>query len=353
MRVGILDIDTKKEKMGHGKAEKFPNLACGKIYGYHKEQGHEVVYPYNNEKVDRLYISTIFSWTKSQLKKHLSVYEHNAKEIIVGGTGWDWRSKLPSEIEKIDSKWAYEMYGIDYGIGFTVRGCHVGCSFCVVPKKEGIKEYRVSTIGELINPKSNHIVLLNNNSLADIGFFDDVQEIKERGLTVNWNQANDITLVTPKHAEALVSVDYRNFSKTSKTLHFACDQLIKRKRDPVTNELVQYDMLKVVPERVRLLKEYGIPPRHLSFYMLIGFDTTLEEDLLRFNMLRELGCDIYAMMFRDLNGKVKVDGKGNPQSPHVQPFRDWVNGHAFRNVKFNDFDRYKKALEKQKQISLF
>lgn len=353
MRVGILDIDTKKGKMGHGKAEKFPNLACGKIYGYHKQQGHDVIYPYKNEKVDRLYISTIFSWTKAQLNKHLSVYEHNAKEVIVGGSGWDWRSKLPSEIESVNSKWAYEMYGIDYGIGFTVRGCHVGCSFCIVPKKEGLKEYRVATIGDLINPKSNHIVLLNNNSLADIGFFDDVEEIKERGLTVNWNQANDITLVTPKHAKALASVQYRNFSKTSKTLHFACDQLIKRKRDPITNKIVQFDMLKVVPEKVRLLKGYGIPPSHLSFYMLIGFDTTLEEDLLRFNMLRELGCDVYAMMFRDLNGKVKVDGKGNPQSPHVQPFRDWVNGHAFRNVKFENFNRYKKALDKQRQTTLF
>lgn len=354
MKIGILDIDTKKEKLGHGKYDKFPNLACGKIYGYHKEQGHEVIYPYNGEKVDRLYVSAIFSWTKQHIQKYLDIYKHVAEEIIVGGTGWDWRSKLPVEIEKVDSKWTYEMYGIDYGIGFTVRGCHVACPFCVVAKKEGIVETRVSTISDLINPKSNHIVLLNNNSLADVGFFEDVGEIKERGLSVNWNQANDITLVTPKHAEALASVDYRNFARTSKMLHFACDQMVKRKRDPNTGEWISYDMLKTVPEKVKILKEYGIKPRHLTFYMLIGFDTTLEEDLERFHMLNDLGCNIYAMMFRDLNGKVKVDGKGKQQESHVQPFRDWVNGHAFRTVKnFNDFDRYKKALEMDKQLVLF
>lgn len=353
MRVGILDIDTKKEKLGHGKYDKFPNLACGKIYGYHKQLGDEVIYPYKGERVDILYISTVFSWTKRHIPKIIDTYKHVAKEIIVGGTGWDWRNKLPGEIEAVDHKWTYEMYGIDYGIGFTIRGCHVGCSFCVVPRKEGIKEYRVATIEQLINPKSNHIVLLNNNSLADVGFFDDVQEIKERGLTVNWNQANDITLVESKHAAALASVDYRNFARTNKMLHFACDQMIKRKRNPVTREFVHYDMLKVVPEKVRLLNDHGIPARHLTFYMQIGFDTTLDEDLARFHMLNDLGCNVYAMMFRDLNGKVGVDGKGNRQSSHVKPLRDWINGYAFRNVKFENFDRYKKALEDERQISLF
>lgn len=353
MKVGIWDIDTQKTKMETGEYGKFPNIACGKIYGYHKLQGDEIIYPYNGEKVDKLYISTIFSWTKPRIPKIIEAYSRVAKEIVVGGTGWDWKSKLPPEIEAVDPKWTYEMYGIDYGIGFTIRGCHVGCAFCVVPRKEGIREYRVARIADLINPKSNHIVLLNNNSFADIGFFEDVEEIKDRKLTVNWNQANDITLLTPKHAEAVASVEYRNFARTQKMLHFACDQLIKKKRDPVTGEWISYDMLKVVPEKVKMLKEYGIPAYHLTFYMLIGFDTTLEEDMARFNMLNDLGCNVYAMMFRDLNGKVGVDGKGNKQSVHVRPLRDWINGHAFRNVPFNEFDRYQKALDSEKQLRLF
>lgn len=353
MKIGIYDIDSKKEKTGHDSTAKFPNIACGKIYGYHKQLGDEIIYPYKGEKVDKLYISTIFSWTKPHIEKMMDYYQQQAGEVIVGGTGWNWKDKLPAEIEAIDPRWTYEMYDIDYGIGFTSRGCHVGCPFCVVPRKEGMKEYRVSTIEEIINPKSKHIVLLNNNSLADPCFFEDVEAIKEHDLTVNWNQANDITLVTPKIAEALASVKYRNFANTSSTLHFACDQLIKKKRDPVTKELIQYDMMKVVPESVKMLKEYGIPPSHLTFYMLIGFDTTLEEDLMRFNMLNGLGCNVFAMMFRDLNGKRNVDGKGNPQGIYVKPLRDWINGYVFRNVKFEEFDRYTKALEKAKQMTMF
>lgn len=353
MTVGILDFDTKKEKMGNGKYAKFPNIACGKIYGYHKLQGDTIIYPYMGQKVDKLYISAIFSWSKPHVVKLLEAYKNVAGEIIVGGTGWDWRSKLPPEIEAVDPRWTYEMYDIDYGIGFTSRGCHVGCAFCVVPRKEGAKEYRVATIEELINPKSNHIVLLNNNSLADPCFFEDVEAIKKHKLSVNWNQANDITLVTPEIAQALKSVDYWNFAKTLKQLHFACDQLIKRKRDPQTGEWIAYDMLKVVPEKVRMLKDAGIPPYHLTFYMLIGYDTTLEEDMMRFNMLNDLGCNAYAMMFRDLNGKINVDGKGNQQGIWVKPLRDWINGHAFRNVPFEEFDRYVNAKESAKQMSIF
>lgn len=351
MIIGILDIDTKKEKMGNGKYAKFPNIACGKIYGYHKQKGDSIIYPYKGEKVDRLYISTIFSWTKPLIYKLLEAYKPVAADIVVGGTGWDWRSKLPPEIEAVDSRWTYELYDIDYGIGFTSRGCHVGCAFCVVPRKEGIKEYRVAHIEDLINPKSNHVVLLNNNSFADPCFFEDIEAIKEHKLTINWNQANDITLLTPEIAEALKGVEYRNFANTAKMLHFACDQLVKRKRDPVTGEWVSFDMLKTVPEKVRILKDVGIPPYHLTFYMLIGYDTTLEEDMLRFNMLNDLGCNVYAMMFRDLNGKINVDGKGNPQGIWVKPLRDWINGHAFRNVRFEEFDRYINAKKAADQLA--
>jgi hypothetical protein len=383
MKIGILDLDTKKEKMGNSKHEKFPNLACGKIFGFHKMQGHTIFYPYNGERVNKLYVSVIFSWSRSLIKKMMPIWEQYADEILIGGSGVDEYpnkvSKLPSEIETVDPNWTYDMYEIDYGIGFTVRGCHVGCGFCMVWRKEGLKEYRVSPIEKLINPRSNHLVLLNNNSFADIGFFDDVEEIKERKLTVNWNQANDITILTTKHAEALASVDFRNFNRTEKTLHFAFDQMIKTKIiDKDENNItysslkeipfemikiteidnkrikVSFDMLKLVPHKIEMLREYGIQKRNLTFYTLIGYDTNLNEDLERFWTLQKYDANVYAMMFRDLNGKINVDGKGDFQGDYVKPFRDWVNGKAFRTVKnFFDFDRYKKNKEKNSQLKLF
>jgi hypothetical protein len=249
------------------------------------------------------------------------------------------------------------MYDIDYGIGFSTRGCHVGCSFCVVPKKEGLKEYRDTPVERLINPRSKHLVLMNNNSLAHGDFMADIEAIKHYGLSIHWDQANDITLITPEIAQALSEVDYRSFDGKYKELFFAFDLLIKRKRDPITNEPVTYDMLKVVPEKVQILTEYGIKPKHLRFYMLIGFNTTEEEDLARVHCLQSIGCEVYPMVYRDLTGRIGVDGGGKPQSPHVRALRDWINSGVYRTQPFEQFTRralrFKQRDEQDRQLTLF
>lgn len=210
MRIGILDIDTKKEKNNREAVEKYPNVACGKIFGYHKMQGHEVIYPWSGQKVDKLYISTIFSWSRKYIEKNMSWFQQRANEVIIGGSGWDDYTPgkfvitdLPPEIKAVPHHYVYDMYDIDYSIGKTSEGCHVKCGWCMVWRKEGEEEKRVSRIEEILNPKyyqrnsdgslkypgSDHIVLMNNNSLADPGFYDDVEAIKELKLSVHWDQA--------------------------------------------------------------------------------------------------------------------------------------------------------------------
>ncbi len=365
MKIGFLDIDTKRETNNLGRRERYPNIACGKIYGYHKLNGDEIFYPYNNVKVDKLYISTIFTNTRPMIKRMMPLWEQRAKEIIIGGTGWDDYTKapytvteLPPEIATISHvPWTYEMYNIDYGIGFTTRGCHVGCAFCVVPKKEGLQEYREMQVKDLINPRSNHLILMNNNSFAHRDFMNDVEQIKFHNLSIHWDQANDITLVTPEIAKALKSVNYRGYNPNKKQLFFAFDLITKKKIDQETGGTVTYDMMKIVPEKVKLLQEYGIPPYHLKFYMLIGFNTTEEEDLMRVDCLRELNCDIYPMLFRDLNGKVGVDGNGKQQSFHVRAMRDWIHSGLYRKTDFKDFTRREEHRiqreKKESQLTLF
>lgn len=368
MRIGILDIDSQMKRDNRGEKRKYPNIACGKIYGYHMSRGDDVIYPWSDQRVDRLYISTIFTNSRSTIERNMLKYKMLADEVWIGGTGWDdysqkpWKiTRLPPEIEAFDEpRWTYDMYDIDYGIGFSTRGCHVGCSFCVVPKKEGLVEYRDSSVEKLINPRSRHLVLMNNNSLAHSEFMEDIEQIRHYKLSIHWDQANDITLVTPEIAEALASVNYRSFDTKYKELFFAFDLMVKRKRDPKTGKPVSYDMLRVVPEQVRLLTSYGIKPRHLKFYMLMGFNTTEEEDMARVECLKSLGCEIYPMVYRDLTGNIGVDGSGNPQSFHVRAMRDWIHTGLYRKQELHDFDRYwirkRQAEEKQAagmQLSLF
>lgn len=405
MRIGILDIDSEKKRDNRGEKRKYPNVACGKIYGYHKVKGDEVIYPWKGQKVDVLYISTIFAWTRPAIYRQMEFYKKQAKEVLIGGSGWDNYdpknyniTKLPKEIAVFDDpKWLYEMYDIDYGIGFTTRGCHVNCWFCNVSKKEGIYEYQDTPFSKLINPKMKHLILMNNNSLAHDTFWEDVAEIKRRGISINWDQANDITLVTPRVAEALSGVNYRNFAGDDQELVFAFDLIRKPKSlilekssnnvvdalDLVKNgedyyfksgELLEmgkkytnsyedtrlvaklvinpldqkrethlevcFDMLKLVPRKIKLMEQHGIDPKHLKFYVLIGFNTTEKQDLARIEILHSFGCRPYPMLFRDLTGKPFVDGRGNKQSFHCRPFRDWVNRGLYKTVPFHEFDRF-------------
>lgn len=73
----------------------------------------------------------------------MDLFHQQATEVIIGGTGWDDYTpgkfvitNLPQEINNVHHRWTYEMYDIDYGIGKTSEGCHVGCGFCMVPKKK-------------------------------------------------------------------------------------------------------------------------------------------------------------------------------------------------------------------------
>lgn len=364
LTVALYDIDASKEKTFRGDQMKYPNPALGKIFGYHYERGDFVVYPWDGDfQVDVLYISTIFAFGEIAVRSRLSELVKKAKLVIIGGSGWDDYSRapfritdLPPSIKRVDHRMTYQLYKIPFSIARATDGCHKGCGFCLVWKKEGLKEKRMYRLDEIINPTyfqrepdgsriagSDHLILMDNNALANPFFFETIEEIKYYDVSVHWDQANDITLVTPEIAKALASVDYRGFSGRAggKALYFAFDLLEKKYKDPFTGEMKTVDMRQAVREGVRILADAGIKPRHLNWYMLFEYNTTREEDLERFHLLNDLGCRVYAMRFRDLTGKIDVRGNGQTQAYDAKAFAAWVNGFGFRSTpNYYDFDRY-------------
>ena len=142
MRIAIIDADL----IGR-KRHRFPNLACMKLSGYHKDAGDtvELKTDYNSlEGYDRVYLSRVFTDT--------SVPEDvlNKPNVVFGGTGffYDKAAPLPTEVEHhlpdyhlYDAWVAQQMakgmrrqefvYFLDYSIGFLSRGCFRKCAFCV------------------------------------------------------------------------------------------------------------------------------------------------------------------------------------------------------------------------------
>ena len=288
MKVGLIDVDSK-----------IPNLALMKLSAYHKNKG-DIVEFYNPMFRDYniIYMSKIFDFTPDYQ------YPINADSVIKGGIDYDIKSKLTDEIEHITPD--YNLYpNTEYAIGFTTRGCIRNCSFCKVPKKEG--EIRpVADIYEFWNGQKK-LMLLDNNLTAERDHFKLVlnQLIKER-VKVDFNQGLDIRLILPEQAKLLSKV------KLYKQIHFAFDD-------------VKYE--KAVRRGIKILNDNGVKGYKLMFYILIGFNSTKEEDLYRAELLRSLGVDPFVMPY-------------NKSDIYQRNFARWVNMKAvFKTVSWENYKK--------------
>lgn len=324
--IGLIDYDGK-----------IPNLALMKISTYYKAQGEQVELVKPGKKYDKVYCSILFSWNREKAARLQAIYP----DIEFGGTGWDINKTLPPEIEtcrpdydlytvedilprirggiaKKESKIRKAEEIINAGIGFTSRGCIRQCGFCIVPKKEG-RLHHVAGIEDLLNTRSNVLILLDNNITADHDCIEKLHEIRDRGLVVDITQGIDVRLMTQEIAEALSEV------KLLRSLHYAWD-------------LMEFE--DQVIRGINLLAQHIKPWKHMCF-MLTGFNTTFEEDMYRFQKLNELGVDPYVMPY---NKQFK--------SEKQRHFTRWVNGRIYKVCSFDEYEPWVKAQAMQMQVSM-
>ena len=280
MKIGLFDVDSK-----------IPNLALMKISAWHKLQGDTIEHymPLAHSLYDKIYASKIFNFSNG-----LDLQP----DMITGGTGIDLKINLSAEIEKMEPD--YSFYNYPHNIGFAMRGCRFKCDFCVVPEKEG-KPKSSNTIAELWTQRtSNFLVLLDNDFFGNPYWADRIEEIKEYDLKVNFSQGLNIRIISQRQAEALASVKFRNLKNTSKQVTFAWDQI---------------DNEKVIKRGFQRVVDAGIKPYQMQFYVLIGFDSSPEEDMHRVMMLRGWGCDPFVMPY-------------DRTVPYQRKFARWVNHRA-------------------------
>lgn len=295
-----------------------------KLSTYYKQQGYEVVL--NEFDADLLYCSIIFDADRKKADDLKKLYP----QMVIGGTGWDLETKLPSEIHNCPPD--YDLYTAEFlyqrirgigkkkskikkarvianaGIGFTSRGCIRTCGFCVVPKAEGAFRQE-NEIKDLLNPRSNVLILLDNNLTADPYCLDKLQEIKERGLIVDITQGIDVRLLTPEIAQALSEI------KHLRSIHYAWD-------------LMSFE--RPVLEEVKILSRFIKTWKQMCF-MLVGYNTTFEEDMYRFRKIREMHVNPYVMIYN------------NHGSRKLRHFARWVNGRIYKVCDFKDYKPWAKA----------
>lgn len=269
MRIGLVDVD--------GKGNGFPNLALMKIAAYHKAQGDEVEWANPMfGKYDKVYKSKVFTFSEDDG----DIYDC---EVIKGGTGYDIHSKLPTEIDSMQPD--YSIYNIDSKLayGFLTRGCSNKCKWCIVPIKEGkVQPYR--DVDDIAVDGRTNLILMDNNILASDYGLKQIEKIIERGYRVDFNQALDARLITPKIAELLAKVKWID------VIRLGCD---------TPKQVVECE------RAMRLIDEArGTPKQYLLYTMLVD---DIKEAYARLSHWRDYKrVRLVAQPFRDFNNPRQV-----------------------------------------------
>jgi len=273
-----------------------------KLSAWHKKKG-DVVNFYSPlfDKPDRVYASKVFKFTDD--------YRYFPDcEVIKGGSGYDLELKLPEEIEHQLPD--YSLYNLDYAMGFTSRGCIRNCGFCIVPRKEG-RFKPVADIYEFWNGQ-RELMLLDSNLTADHQHFIKIcKQLVKHKIRTYFSQGLDIGLMDDEKAQILSQVkDWK-----SKRIHFAWDSMKDEQE---------------IRRGIEVVTKY-IKPHRIMFYVLIGWDTTPEEDLYRVELLKSYGTMPFVMPYD------KFDN-------YQKHFARWVNMKAmFMKVPWVETDEYKKV----------
>ncbi len=280
MNVLIINIDSK-----------LPNLALEKIEIYHRNKGDAIEFDSNLflNWANKIYVSCIF--TKNR-HKCLNYERYNAK---IGGTGYDCDITLPEEIESIKPK---------MNIGFTTRGCIRKCEFCFVPKKEGSLRIE-GDLYDVWDGKSKEVVLMDNNILGLPEHFNLIcTQAKKENVRIDFNQGLDIRLVNDEIAYTL--------SKTKmKDIRFALDYP---------------QLIPLFEKKLKILRKH-LPTYHFFVYVLVGFNTTWDQDMERLEFLKINNCRPYLMRHENITG-----------NDNYIRLAEWVNTiHVMRNYTFDEY----------------
>ena len=307
MQIGLIDVDS----------HNFPNLALMKISAYHKARGDEVEWCVPLMHYDIVYVSKVFGDEYTDMD--MTVIQ--ADKVIYGGTGFEISvvdgkevyehnesNQLPDEIEHMYPD--YSLYpeltkGIAYG--FLTRGCPNNCSFCIVSKKEGLKSHKVADLSEFWNGQKL-IKLLDPNLLACRDHMELLQQLADSGAWVDFTQGLDARFITEENVQLLKKIKI-------KMIHFAFDFMKNEKR---------------IVEGLKLAKEHlGIGDRDGIVYMLTNFDTTIQEDLYRVRMIKEIGY----------SPDVRIYRKSALRRPHIlRDLQRWCNNRQlYQSTPFFDY----------------
>jgi len=287
VRVAIAQVDSK-----------WPNLALAKLASRWIGRGYEVELfnPLLSDSYDMIYASKVFKETPDD--------PYLPESAVRGGSGYSLSVVLPEEIEDMKPNWLLWPWW-QKDIGYSTRGCIRSCSFCNVREKDG--PLRVTAeFGDLWTGRRDLVLLDANITAAPMDHLRrlcaDATVAKVR---LDYSQGLDARLLTDEHVAIILAAPH------TRNLHLAFDH----PRDE-----------RHVRRAIALFQAGGFLTRHyLTIFVLVGYDTTEEEDLHRIEVIRSLGANPFVMKY-------------DRHDPYQKQLSKWVNRKAiFRSCAWDEF----------------
>lgn len=256
---------------------KYHNLALMKMSTLQKANGHEV---YLNMVGNFDY--TIGSWLFTFSEKHPCDIEGGP--AISPTLRNSWCDTLKPD---------YSLFNLDYSLGYTWEYCPRKCEFCCVPEMNPPKQHK--SIWDFHDSQFKKICLLNNNTFSDPQWKETFEEIWDADLRVRDENGYDLRLMDDEKADAL------HKTKWTTPLHFAWDRMKDESH---------------IKRGLGLLEKHHLRTTSNGVYVLIGFDTNIEEDLHRCQVIDDYGLTAYPMPF--------------VKNRYTMDFKRFINLHYYR-----------------------
>ena len=294
---------------------RYPPLGLLKLGKMEERRFNDVKLVHGNKHLnytpDKIYITSLFTYSWKPVHSSIQFY-HNQypnSKIYVGGI---YATLLPLNIKKqypfvnMHSGLVNEAENLmpayhllkqvqkwenwNKSILFTTRGCIRKCPFCVVPKIEGkMKEPKFSIL-PFVDVNHKEVVIWDNDFLASPFAKQVLEEIRDYGFKVDFNQGLDARLMTEEFAGLLSDIK-------SNSIHMAYDWAWEG---------------AYVKKAIDLLSTAGYNKRNLIFYTLFNFydemhkkGDTPSDFLLRLKNLMEWGAASYPMRYIPLDALEK------------------------------------------------
>jgi len=272
---------------------KYPNLALMQFSQWYESAGYKVEWWKKGREYRRVIGSKMF--------EHSRMTPGLPRDAWIGGTGIDWKIRLPKMVEKMPP--SYTLYpDVDFTLGFTMKGCRLQCDFCCVSKIHGFPRHHKNVRdliwdrdGRLRNPNTQkRFIALDDDSFGNPKW----REVLEEMIELKWKyaliQGINARSLRQDQANLLAQIKTYNGSFKKRALYFAWDQ-----------PWAKHDERLVFRGIDRMVKA-GINPKHMVCYVLVGYNSTHQEDRYRVEKLLGIGARPFVMCYKTANKEARA-----------------------------------------------